>query len=178
MSVQVETNQRKKIEKQRQAERDMRIWRRLSALLWLDEGETEEEVARRLGITARQIRQWLKTYRTEGLKGLCELHYRGRVAQVNDAQVEELKQEIAKGQFRTARHIADWISQRFAVQYSESGVKELLKRINVSYHKVTGFLWKADPVEQEEWLDNYRCDPVGAGIRRYFVDACHPVWGV
>jgi hypothetical protein len=21
-------------------------------------------------------------------------------------------------------------------------------------------MWKADPVEQEEWLDNYRCDPV------------------
>src|SRR3954447_20274470 len=119
MSVQLETKQRKKIDKLRQGERDMRIWRRLSALLWLDEGETEEEVARRLGVTARQIRKWLKTYRTEGLQGLCELHYRGRVAQVNDAQVEELKQEIAKGPFHTARQIADWIEQRFKVRYSE-----------------------------------------------------------
>ncbi len=178
MSLELDTLLRKKIEKRRQAERDMRIWRRLSALLWLDDGETEEEIARRLGITARQIRKWLKTFRTQGLEGLCELHYRGRVPQVNDAQVEELKQEIAKGQFRTARQIADWIGQRFEVHYSESGVKELLKRINVSYHKVTGFLWKADVVEQEEWLDEYRCDPVGTGIRRYFVDACHPVWGV
>src|SRR3954463_4878090 len=177
MSLQLDTIERKKIEKLRRAERDMRIWRRLSALLWSDEGETAEEVARRLGVTARQIRKWLKAYRTHGLEGLCELHYRGRVPRLDDAQVEELKGEIAKGQFRTAREIGDWINQRFKVQYSESGVKELLKRIGVSYHKVTGFMWKADVVEQEEWLDGYRCDPVGTGIRRDFVDACHPVWG-
>jgi transposase len=177
MALELDTIERKKIEKLRRAERDMRIWRRLSALLWSDEGETAEEVARRLGVTARQIRKWLKTYRTHGLEGLCELHYRGRVPRLDDAQVEELKGEIAKGQFRTAREIGEWIDQCFKVQYSESGVKELLKRIDVSYHKVTGFMWKADVVEQEEWLDDYRCDPVGAGIRRYFVDACHPVWG-
>jgi transposase len=178
MSIQLDGNLRKKIEKRRREERDVRIWRRLTALLWLADGVTEEEVAARLGVTARQVRKWLKTFRTDGLDALCELHYRGRVPRLNDAQVDDLKQEIAKGQFRTARQIADWIEKRFQVRYSESGVKELLKRIDVSYHKVTGFLWKADPVEQEEWLDNYRCDPVGPSIRRYFVDACHPVWGV
>src|SRR3954447_26535468 len=79
MSLELDTIERKKIEKLRRAERDMRIWRRLSALLWSDDGETAEEVARRLGVTARQIRKWLETYRTQGLAGLCELHYRGRV---------------------------------------------------------------------------------------------------
>src|SRR5437763_853526 len=132
MSLQLDTILRKKIEKRRQGERDMRIWRRLSAVLWLGDGETAEEVARRLGVSARQVRKWLKAFRTQGLEGLCELHYRGRVPRLNEAQVEELKQEIAKGQFRTARQIADWVEQRFKAQYSESGVKELLKRINVS----------------------------------------------
>src|SRR5947209_4732469 len=178
MSFELDANLRQKIEKRRRQERDARIWRRLSALLWLADGVTIEEVAARLGISARQVRKWLKTYLTQGLDGLCELHYKGRVPQLNDAQVAELKQEIAKGQFHTARQIVEWIEQRFNVQYSESGVKELLKRIGVSYHKVTGFLWKADAAEQEEWLDNYRCDPVGRTIRRYFIDACHPVWGI
>src|SRR5271156_4739379 len=177
MSLKLTPNERKKIENRRREERDSRIWRRLSALLWLDEGVTEEEGAARLGVCARQVRKWLKTYRTDGLKAMCELHYQGRVPRLNEAQCEELKQEIAKGQFRTSRQIAEWIEKRFGIKFSESGVKELLKRIDVSYHKVTGFLWKADPVAQEEWLDEYRCDPVGTGIRRYFVDACHPVWG-
>src|SRR6202020_2436822 len=174
----LDTILRKRIEKRRRQEGDVRIWRRLSAILWMAEGTTAEEVAARLGVCAKQVRKWLKTFRTYGLDALCELHYKGRTPRLNDAQCDELKQEIAKGNFRTARQIADWINNRFGIEYSESGVKELLKRIDVSYHKVTGFLWKADPVAQEEWLDDYRCDPVGTGIRRYFIDACHPVWGV
>jgi len=177
MSLELDLNLRKKIEKRRRDERDARLWRRLSAMLWLADGETAAEVANRVGVTSRQIRKWLKLFRTQGLDGLCQLHYQGRIGQLDEAHIVELKQEIAKGQFHTARQIADWINQRFQVQYTESGVKELLKRIGVSYHKVTGFLWKADAVAQEEWLDDYRCDPVGPSIRRYFVDACHPVWG-
>jgi transposase len=177
MTVKLDVNLRKKIEKRRREERDARISRRLNAILWLADGVTIEEVANRLGISARQVRKWLKTYDVHGLDGLCVLHYKGRKCQLNDAQTAELKQEIAKGQFNTALQIVDWIDKHYQVRYSESGVKELLKRIGVSYHKVTGFMWKADPVEQEEWLDDYRCDPVGTGIRRYFVDACHVVWG-
>src|SRR3982751_2798755 len=105
MSPELDTPLRKKIEKRRREERDARLWRRLSALLWLSDGTTAEEVAARLGVSARQVRKWLKTFRTHGLDALCELHYRGRVAQLNDGQVGELKQEIAKGQFRTARQI-------------------------------------------------------------------------
>src|ERR1700676_4711300 len=97
MSFKLDPNLRKKIEKRRREERDARIWRRLSALLWLDEEVTEEEVAQRVGISARQVRKWLKTFRAHGLDVLCELHYKGRVPWLNDAQVDELKQEVAKG---------------------------------------------------------------------------------
>src|SRR4051812_38056726 len=178
MSLELDGNLRKKIEKRRRGERDSRIWRRLTAILWLAEGVTEEDVAARLGVSARQVRKWLKIYRTHGLDALCQLNYQGRTPRLTDPQIDQLKEEIAKGPFRTALQIVEWVDQRFGVRYSLSGVKDLLKRIGVSYHKVTGFLWKADVVEQEEWLDDSRCAPVGQGIRRYFVDACHPVWGV
>ena len=126
MSLKLAPNERKKIENRRREERDSRIWRRLSALLWLGEGVTEEEVAKRLGVLPRQVRQWVKIYRAEGLKAMCELHYKGRVPRLNEAQCEELKEEIAKGEFRTSRQIAEWIDKRFGIQFSESGVKELL----------------------------------------------------
>jgi transposase len=177
MGLDLDPNLRKKIENRRNTERDSRIWKRLSALLWLNDGETVEEVGRRIGVTPRQVRKWLKLFHKQGLEGLCQLQYKGRRCQLDDTEIEELKTEVAKGQFHTSQQIIDWIHKRFGVKYSLSGVKELLKRIGVSYHKVSGFLWKADPVEQEEWLDDYRCDPVGKDIRRYFVDACHPVWG-
>jgi transposase len=60
----------------------------------------------------------------------------------------------------------------------------LLKRIGSSYHQVTGFLWKADPDKQKAFVQKYqqqkaRAQRRGAPrTRRYFVDACHPIWGL
>ena len=64
--------------------------------------------------------------------------------------------------------------------YSISGIKDLLRRIGASYHKVSGFFWKADVEEQKRWVRKHRRHKREAGpeTRRYFVDACHPVWGV
>jgi transposase len=38
----------------------------------------------------------------------------------------------------------------FGVRYTPSGIKDLLRRVGASYHKVTGFLWKADPDKQQK----------------------------
>ena len=44
---------RKKIEKLRRKEKDVRLHNRLSALLWLRQGRTPEEIAELLGICSR-----------------------------------------------------------------------------------------------------------------------------
>jgi transposase len=66
------------------------------------------------------------------------------------------------------------------VAYSISGIKDLLRRVGASYHKVSGFFWKADVKKQKRFVRKYRRHKREAGpeTRRYFVDACHPVWGV
>src|SRR6266516_2419665 len=40
--------------------------------------------------------------------------------------------------------------------------------------------FKAKRDKQEEFVQKYEADrpPVGAATRRYFVDACHPIWGL
>ena len=55
--------------------------------------------------------------------------------------------------------------------------------LGVTYHKVTGFLWKADPDKQKEFIRKYEKQKARARqepghTRRYFVDACHPIWGL
>jgi transposase len=91
-----------------------------------------------------------------------------------------LKQEIAKGVFHNADQIRIWVEATFGVAYSTSGLKGLLRRAGASYHKVSGFFWKADVQEQRRWVRKHRRHKREAGpeTRRYFVDACHPVWGV
>jgi transposase len=142
------TDQRRReiTERRRQAD-DRRIFQRLSALLWIDEGRTREEVAELLGISSRQVGDWLRIFRNKGLDELCTLHYRGDPGRLRPAQVERLRQEIAKGGFHNADRVRDWIEEQFGVTYSPSGVKDLLRRIGASYHKVSGFFLEGGPGE-------------------------------
>jgi transposase len=75
--LKLETLMRKKIEKFRRKEKDARIHRRLSALLWLDEGRSAEEVAKLLDVCPRTVRNWVSLFQTEGLEVLCSLEYNG-----------------------------------------------------------------------------------------------------
>lgn len=75
----LDTLRRKKIEKLRRNAKDVRIHNRLSALLWLNQGRTKEDVAQLLGVTSRTIRDWLGLYQRQGLEALCALEYKGDV---------------------------------------------------------------------------------------------------
>jgi transposase len=73
----LETIERKRVEKRRRKSRDSRIHRRLCALLWLHKGYGIEEVAELLDVCPRTIRDWLALYQEQGLDGLCSLDYKG-----------------------------------------------------------------------------------------------------
>jgi len=60
--------------------------------------------------------------------------------------------------FHNAEQVRTWVEQTWGVAYSISGLKDLLRRIGASYHKVSGFFWKADVGEQK---------PVGRKHRRH-----------
>ncbi len=73
----LDTLLRKKIEKRRRNEKDARIHRRLSALLWLNKGYSCEDVADLLDVCPRTVRNWLALFRDQGLDALCSLQYDG-----------------------------------------------------------------------------------------------------
>jgi transposase len=180
MSISLNTPQRKQIERRRQQTRDYRLAMRLSTLLWRAEGKPESEIAHLLDVCDRTIRTWLRLYRKKGLDALCTLHYKGDPGELTSSQVEQLKAEIQTGRFRCARQVREWLQATFQVSYSLSGTKRLLQRLGCSFHKTTGFLFKAKRDKQEEFLQKYEADrpAVGEATRRYFVDACHPIWGL
>jgi transposase len=172
--------QRKDISERRRQAQDRRIYQRLSAVLWSDDGRTREEIAELVGVSTRQVGQGLRIFRNKGLDELGTLHYQGDPGRLGPAQVKRLKQEIETGVFPNADQIRTWIETIFGVTSSASGVKDLLRRIGASFHKVSGFFWKADVKKQKQFVRKYRRHKRQAGLktRRYFVDACHPVWGV
>ena len=172
--------QRRHIEQLRRAERDVRIWKRLSAVLWSADGEARCDVAELLDVSERRVGEWLRIHRNRGLDELRTLHQAGDPGDLSQQQPGRLRAEVATGVFRNARQVLTWVSRQFGVEYSESVIKALLRRIGASYHKTTGFLWKADPDRQEEFLGRHARQKAEAGpdTRRYYVDACRPVWGL
>jgi transposase len=176
--------QQKEIERRRKATLDRRVYQRLTALLAVAAGNTREAVAELLGVSLTQLSEWLRVFRNEGVDALCEIHNKGDPGNLTPQQVEQLKAKVSTGCFRNSDQIRHWIKSTFAVSYSSSGVKDLLKRLGVSYHKVTGFLWKADPDKQRAFVKRvarHQREAKRQGAprtRRYYVDACHPVWGL
>jgi transposase len=176
--------QRREIERRCKATLDRRLYQRLTAVLAIAAGHTREAVAELLRVSLSQLGEWLRIFRNKGLDALCTLHYKGDAGNLTPGQVNQLKEKISTGCFRNTDQIRQWIEDTFHVRYSPSGVKGLLNRIGVSYHKVSGFLWKADPAEQHAFVQRIarhkreakQADAPRA--RRYYVDACHPVWGL
>jgi transposase len=68
---------RKKVEKRRRNEKDARIHKRLSALLWLNKGYSADEVADLLAVCPRTVRNWVALFQAGGLDSLCALDYQG-----------------------------------------------------------------------------------------------------
>jgi transposase len=183
-TIELTAEQKKEIERRRKATPDRRVYQRLTAVLAVAAGKTREEVAELLGVGLTQLSEWLRVYRNEGLDALCEIHNKGDPGKLTPQQIDQLKAKVSTGCFRNSDQIRDWIKSTFAVGYSSSGVKDLLKRIGVSYHKVTGFLWKGDPDKQRAFVkrvERHKREAKRQGAprtRRYYVDACHPVWGL
>jgi len=182
--IQLSREQRQEIERRRRASPDRRLYARLTAVLGAAAGWRRGDIADLLGVSLTQLGEWLRVFRNQGLDALCTLHHQGDPGNLNAQQLEKLKKEIQTGRFRNSEQIRHWLEKTFGVRYSASGVKQLLKRIGASYHKVTGFLWKADPDKQQAFVAHYERQkaatqrPGARRTRRYFVDACHPVWGL
>jgi transposase len=183
-TIHLEPAQRQELRRRCKETLDKRLYQRLTAVLLIAAGKKRSEVADCLGISLRQLADWLRIFRNQGADALCTLHYQGDPGKLTPAQVEQLKREIRQGRFRNSGQIRLWLEETFGVPYAPSGVKDLLRRIGASYHKVTGFLWKAKPQEQRNFVKKYRRQkraaqrPGAPRTRFYFVDACHPIWGL
>ena len=59
-TIELSAKQRQEIQERRRQAGDRRIFQRLSTLLWIDEGRTREEVAELLGVSSRQVGDWLR----------------------------------------------------------------------------------------------------------------------
>jgi len=88
-----------------------------------------------LGVSLSQLGEWLRVYRNEGLDALCAIHNKGDPGKLTANQIAQLKTQVSTGCFRNSDQIRHWVESTFGVRYSSTGIKDVLKRIGVSYHQ-------------------------------------------
>ncbi len=109
----------------------------------LQQGQTQAEVARMLGVTAGAVSQWKKAYQAKGAKGIAARRHPGPTPRLSDRQRKQLERLLLKGARRqgyrtelwTLPRIAEVIERRFDVTYDASNVWHVLRKMNWSCQK-------------------------------------------
>jgi transposase len=139
---------------------DVKLVRRISALVSLSRGEKVSEIAGILGIAPSSVYEWLKQLMVAGVAGLKPYWKGGRPAKLTPSQRKRLAELIDAGPqaagFRSAcwnsAMIQEIILREFGKLYNVHYVSDLLKGLGFSFQKarfVTGHL---DEVRRQTWL--------------------------
>ena len=71
--------------------------RRMQAARLLEQGHSEAEVARRLGVHRQSVNRWAKALAAAGQSGLCRAARAGRPPKLSPADLEQLEQCLQQG---------------------------------------------------------------------------------
>lgn len=117
--------------------------RRLRAMALLGEGNSQSEVARKLGVSPGAISQWKKAFDQEGRQALLAKVHPGPTPKLSARQQQRLLKYLTQGprkhgwttELWTLPRIVELIARKFDVPYDQSGVWHLLRRLGWSCQK-------------------------------------------
>ena len=155
--------------------RDKRLADRVKAIVLIGIGWSVADVAQALLVDKKTVYLWLDKYLHSGQEELIILCYQGKACSQTEQQ-QELANHLDDTTYLTSHAIRDYINTKYGIEYSPSGIKDLLHRRGFAYKKPKHVPDKLDPAKQESFVEEYeslrknkgRNDPI------YFADACHP----
>jgi transposase len=105
------------------------------------------------------LRDWVHRYNAEGFPGLRDRPRPGRPCALDEGRQAALKGLILRGPKLErdgcvawrARDLRGLVERRFGVRYGESGVRRLLRGLDLSWQKARPVHPEADPKAQERF---------------------------
>lgn len=165
------------VEEARSNTSDKLAYMKLSVLVMLDEGLTQEAVSVLLGISLGTVNACKQKYEKEGLDKFLDRHYVPYQGKLGDEQLSDLEDEVSRGLYSSCAQVQQWVENRFGIRYSESGIRAILTKLGFVYKKTMAVPGGADVAHQERFLKEL--EPFLAEIDQeneviYFMDAVHP----
>lgn len=133
--------------------------RRHQAIALLEEGYSQIDISRRLGVSPGAVSQWKKAYTEHGQAGLAGSKHPGPSPKLTPKQCERLVTYLGEGprkhgwktELWTLPRIAELIDRKFGVHYDQSGVWRLMRRLGWSCQKPERRARERDPDAIEKW---------------------------
>jgi len=158
------------------AERNRSAAYKINAVILLGSGWKLKQVKDALLIDDETLRSYVEKYRIGGIKALLETNYQGRSCHLSDSQLEKLASELESKIYLTTNAVIEFAKHAFEVEYSPSGMRDLLHRIGYEFKKPKLVPGNPDQSAQEEFAKYYEdfMEAKPADVEVVFIDAVHP----
>ncbi len=146
--------------------------RRLRAWQLKQQGWSQRDIARALGVTEGAVSQWMKRARVGGVEALRHQPPPGPAFRLTDKQRAEIPTLLAKGaeaygfrgQLWTTKRVAIVLEREFGVRYHPAHVSRLLRQIGWSVQKPIQRASQRDEAAIEAWR-NERWPALKKGLK-------------
>ena len=165
--------QKAALESRHKITRDVRECDRIKAVLLRSEGWSMSSIAQALRKSEFTISRHLDDYLT---KNKLKPENGGSDSLLNDEQTQQLIEHISEHTYAHTHQIVAYISERWNVKYTVSGLNKWLHQQGFTYKKPKGVPHKADTEKLAEFVEHY--EALKASLPEdevlLFMDAVHP----
>ena len=149
---------------------------KINAIILLGTGWTLNQVRQALLLDGETLRSYVKKYRENDIEGLIHTHYNGRPSELTEPQEDQLREELERTIHLSTSSVIDYVAQTFGLNYTASGMRDLLHRLGYEYKKPKCVPGNPDRDAQEIFVEQYEAfmEEKPADTEVFFIDAVHP----
>ena len=149
---------------------------KVNSVILLGQGWTLEETSEALLLDEETLRGYVNKYRAGGFCGLIKTNYKGSQPKLSDDQVKILCAELDENIYPTTKLIQVFIKEQFLIDYTISGLTDLLHRLGYVYKKPKLVPGNPNIDDQEIFLRQFEefMNKKPSNEAVFFVDAVHP----
>jgi transposase len=137
-----------------------RVQQKAEALLMKSHGLKHKDICKFIGISNNTLREYLREYQEGGIARIKETRFYKPKSQLNN-HIDTLENYFRDHPVSSVKEAMNKIEELTGIRRSENRVREFLKRIGMKRRKVGMIPAKADPEEQERFVQ----EPVDPAIR-------------
>jgi transposase len=149
---------------------------KIHAIILLGSRWSIDEVSEILFLDDETLRSYVEKYKHGGILELAKTNYKGSVSKLTPEQQSQLCAELDNQIYLTTKQVCIYIETIFGVQYTESGMADLLKRLGYVYKKPKLAPGNPDEEAQEAFVKFYTefMNKKKKDEAVFFMDAMHP----